>query len=67
MSVTFFHVIRHGGTEHHDLFIVRSLDKNILNVSSHFCIAEHFVALVDNEELTLSKIYLTFSKLMSFL
>lgn len=31
----FFHVILHGGAEHHDLLGVGSFDEDVLDVSSH--------------------------------
>ena len=46
---------------------MRGLDEDVLDVSSHLGIPEDLVALVHHEELALPKIYLTFSKLMSFL
>ena len=31
----FLQLFWHGSTEHHALFIMRSLDKDLLNISSH--------------------------------
>ena len=51
-----FEILWHGGTEHHDLLVVWSLNKDFLNVSSHAGVAHDFVALVNNKEFNLNLI-----------
>ena len=49
------HLFGHGGTEHHNLLVMGSLHKNVLNVGSHLGVAENLVAFVNNEELALDQ------------
>lgn len=49
----FFHFLWHGCTKHHNLFGVRSLDENFLNVCSHFRVAQNLITLVNDEEFAL--------------
>lgn len=50
-----FHFLRHGGTEHHHLFVGRSLSEGILNITSHLGVADNLVTLVDHEEFALNE------------
>lgn len=65
LTATFLHLFRHGGAEHEHLFVVRSLDEDILDVCTHLGIAKDFVALVNNKEFALNRQRLTLSKWMS--
>lgn len=63
---TFLEVFWHGSTEHHDLLGVGGFDEDLLNVGSHFGVAEDLVAFIDDEEFALSLLKKnTLSKLMS--
>lgn len=50
---TFFEFFGHGGTKHHNLFVVRGFDEDLLDVGSHSWIAHDFIAFVDNKEFAL--------------
>lgn len=63
----FFHLFWHSSTEHHHLLLMRSFYEDILNMGSHFRVAYNLIALVDDEEFTLSKKASTFLKLINFL
>lgn len=54
------HFLRHGSTEHQHLFVVGCLDEDILNIRPHFRVAEHLIALINNEELALNHKPITF-------
>lgn len=47
------HLLRHSGTEHHHLLVVRSLHEDILHISTHLRVSQHLIALVHHEELAL--------------
>ena len=64
-KVTFFHLFRHSGAKHHHLLVMRSLNEDILNISPHLGVSQHFVTLVDNEKLALHRTNLTFSNWIS--
>jgi hypothetical protein len=64
-KVTFLHFFWHGGAKHEDLLVVRSFDKNVLNVCPHLRVAQNLIALVDHEEFALSSQNSTLSKWMS--
>ena len=59
------HLLWHGGTEHEHLLVVRGLDEDILNVSPHLGVSEHFIAPIHNEELALNQARVTFSNWIS--
>jgi hypothetical protein len=44
---------------------MRSLDEDVLNVGAHLGVSENLVALVNNEEFTLTKKSHTFSKIIN--
>lgn len=54
------HFLRHGRTEHQHLLVVGGLDEDILNIRSHFGVAQYLIALINNEELALNHIRITF-------
>jgi hypothetical protein len=64
---TFLEFFGHGGTEHHYLFGMGSLDEDLLDVRSHFRVAEDLVTFINDEELALSLLRRrsTLSKLIS--
>ena len=65
LSSTFLHLFRHGSTEHQHLLVVRSLHKNVLNITSHLGIAENLITLVDHKKFGLNHKESTLEKLIS--
>lgn len=48
-----FHLLWHGGTEHHNLLMMRCANENILNVSSHMRRAKNLITLVNHKKFAL--------------
>jgi len=57
----FLHFLRHSGTEHHHLLVVRGLHEDVLDVCSHLSVAQHLVTFVNHEEFTLNNHWSTLS------
>jgi hypothetical protein len=53
LLAVFLHLFRHSSTEHHHLLVMRGLDKDVLNVSTHLGIAQHLITLINDKELAL--------------
>ena len=54
LLAVFLHLLRHGCAEHHDLFFMRSLDEDVLDLSSHFRVRDDLVTLINHKVFALS-------------